>query len=796
MDRLSKKQSELYIGCTNLDWEYIEVPYTADCTVALPLSFMDKVICGLLSIDGELSALQLGEILGLNVDNSHKDGKYRDMAEDCLLDMAIGSLLEYGMIKRKKSGLFCLTDIGKEYYAKGRKFRTDESSSFTVYYDRKTSNHGKLGRILSGLEGERTAIRTPKRFKDESFLKSFIHQQIPFVYDEKIGNSFTNISCPDMVEVVKASIQIAVLYDVITEGFRFKAIVAGEVCEELSGIIAARESVCDELLRKIGGMLDGSVMDEDRLSQERFEMTLTENPFSVVEPVTFWKKLDEIVGQKEKEVFVNVDLLDGESCEAIVALCRKRPLVNVFLSYGECEVEIPFVKNLFHVGRKLGEDYILSVTDATYAVKGYVITYKGEKLHANMVFQYAHVPVDLSFRRKLFAQEALPEMIAQVLEYLAGDIPFAKSSLEAIASCDIRLGVFGDLVDEKTKELIAQKKLEAAMKLEQELIEEMEEREKGEIFAGKTYVIDTNVFLDDPEILDKFRDEDRVIVPEQVLNELDAKKLVKNNSVLSANARKAVRAIDNAKTKGRFSEKKSLEVICADMSLLGREFREDKGDNYILGVAIKYVGKNVVLLTSDKIFRLRAEPLGIPVVSLEEFYEMNKEELKIGDVVTAKVKKIAKYGFHATFGEGLVGFVHNSELCHHINNFKEPGLLVKVGQTVKVKVLSIAWDEEKGKQLIGLSYKEACEDPWKSLQVKEGDIVVGTVYNVLDYGLFVLYKGLSIFVHRSALPLSDGGGAVSPVKEFAKVGDILKVEIMQVGIEERKILGTFAGKSE
>ena len=243
MDRLSKKQSELYIGCTSLDWEYIEVPYTADCTVALPLSLMDKVICGLLSVDGELSTLQLGEILGLNVDNSHKDGKYRDIAEECLLELAIESLLEYGMIKRKKSGMFCLTDIGKEYFAKGRKFRTDESRSFTVYFDRKTSNHGKLGRILAGLGGERTAICIPRRFKDESFLKTFIHEQIPSIYDEETGNSFTNLSYPGIVDVVKASIQVAVLYDVITKGFRFEAIVGGKVCEELSEIIAARESL-------------------------------------------------------------------------------------------------------------------------------------------------------------------------------------------------------------------------------------------------------------------------------------------------------------------------------------------------------------------------------------------------------------------------------------------------------------------------------------------------------------------------------------------------------------------------
>ena len=68
-----KKQSELFIGSTQYDWDYMVIRYTADCTEALPLTLMDKTICGLLNIDGALTAAQLGTILGLNVVDNPKN---------------------------------------------------------------------------------------------------------------------------------------------------------------------------------------------------------------------------------------------------------------------------------------------------------------------------------------------------------------------------------------------------------------------------------------------------------------------------------------------------------------------------------------------------------------------------------------------------------------------------------------------------------------------------------------------------------------------------------------------------
>ena len=59
------------------------------------------------------------------------------------------------------------------------------------------------------------------------------------------------------------------------------------------------------------------------------------------------------------------------------------------------------------------------------------------------------------------------------------------------------------------------------------------------------------------------------------------------------------------------------------MSLLPEELQTKKGDHFILGVAMKYIDSNPRMLTSDNILGLTAESIGIPVITLDEFYKEN-----------------------------------------------------------------------------------------------------------------------------------------------------------------------------
>ncbi len=78
-------------------------------------------------------------------------------------------------------------------------------------------------------------------------------------------------------------------------------------------------------------------------------------------------------------------------------------------------------------------------------------------------------------------------------------------------------------------------------------------------------------------------------------------------------------------------------------------------------------------------------------------------QLKVGDIVEGKVVSVKEYGAFVEMGADCSGMVHISEIAKDfvddINNF------VKVGDSVKVKVLTIADD---GK--ISLSIKKAYSD--------------------------------------------------------------------------------------
>lgn len=77
-------------------------------------------------------------------------------------------------------------------------------------------------------------------------------------------------------------------------------------------------------------------------------------------------------------------------------------------------------------------------------------------------------------------------------------------------------------------------------------------------------------------------------------------------------------------------------------------------------------------------------------------------ELTVGQIVEGKITGITNFGVFVDLGEGKSGLVHISEVARsYVSDIKE---FVKVGDTVKMKVLSVG---EDGK--ISLSIKRALE---------------------------------------------------------------------------------------
>lgn len=139
------------------------------------------------------------------------------------------------------------------------------------------------------------------------------------------------------------------------------------------------------------------------------------------------------------------------------------------------------------------------------------------------------------------------------------------------------------------------------------------ERPKKELKLDRKnfYIIDTNVFINYPDIISKIDKNHPVILSAKVTDELDRMKS-KLDEHGKKNAEKALRMLNN---------EVEHEVLYefADVSLLSDDFDKRSPDNMILSVALKYREENPIMLTSDNGLQLKSKILGISTVSLKNF---------------------------------------------------------------------------------------------------------------------------------------------------------------------------------
>lgn len=134
------------------------------------------------------------------------------------------------------------------------------------------------------------------------------------------------------------------------------------------------------------------------------------------------------------------------------------------------------------------------------------------------------------------------------------------------------------------------------------------------------YIIDTNVFVEKPNIIDSIPEDYFVVLSAKVLEELDYLKTKKNISV--AGKKRANRALKNISDS---LSRKDREIIMedSDVRLLPKDFDKHNPDNKILSVALKFVGENPILLTSDFGLQARSKAMGVDSISLKEYKKIN-----------------------------------------------------------------------------------------------------------------------------------------------------------------------------
>ncbi len=123
------------------------------------------------------------------------------------------------------------------------------------------------------------------------------------------------------------------------------------------------------------------------------------------------------------------------------------------------------------------------------------------------------------------------------------------------------------------------------------------------------------------------------------------------------------------------------------------------------------------------------------------------KSIKPGDVYKGRVSNLCDFGAFVDLG-GVDGLIHVSELSW--NRVDHPHDLLKSGQEVTVYVM----DVDLHRKRVALSLKRMQPDPWSGVEERYhvGQLVTGTVTNVVDFGAFVqIENGLEGLVHISEL---------------------------------------------
>ena len=169
------------------------------------------------------------------------------------------------------------------------------------------------------------------------------------------------------------------------------------------------------------------------------------------------------------------------------------------------------------------------------------------------------------------------------------------------------------------------------------------------------------------------------------------------------------------------------------------------------------------------------------------------KDLAPGMELEGRVTSIALYGIFVDIGVGRDGLVHISEMSD--TRIESPSDLVKIGDTVKVRVKSVEPDgrrisltmrtKERGAEpRSGRGKKKPEVDYDKLAALRVGDNVEGTVTGLAPFGVFVdIGVGKDGLVHVSEL----AEGRVEKAEDVVQVGQTYTFKVLEVDAEGARI---------
>lgn len=176
------------------------------------------------------------------------------------------------------------------------------------------------------------------------------------------------------------------------------------------------------------------------------------------------------------------------------------------------------------------------------------------------------------------------------------------------------------------------------------------------------------------------------------------------------------------------------------------------------------------------------------IISRRKFLAERRDEsrkvvlgnLEVGKIIQGVVKNITNYGVFIDVG-GVDGLLHITDMTW--GRISHPSEIVRIGETISVKVLSI--DKENFKVSLGM--KQMDKNPWQGLDasIQIGSRVKGKVASITDYGVFVeVQKGVEGLIHISEISWTD---RISNLQDRFAVGQEIEALVVSLDVDNRRM---------
>ena len=325
----------------------------------------------------------------------------------------------------------------------------------------------------------------------------------------------------------------------------------------------------------------------------------------------------------------------------------------------------------------------------------------------------------------------------------------------------------------------------------------------------KTYILDTNVLIQDPDAIYKF-EENEIVIPDVVIEELD--KLKKGYGEVGYNARKAIKAIEALRLQGNILEgvklvasskvhgkktqygKLRIETDCKHVSM-PEDWDPLKPDNNIIriakGIKEQNPSKTVILVSKDAIVRIKATVLGVisqdyqNQIVADEYLDYNgRAEIEIDDSDYEVIESFYKNGEITLSEEETKEY----KLIENEYLVVKCGTSTKLGRYTKGKIVALEHENDRPYDITPLNagqkfalealLKPASEVPFVILKGPAG---TAKTFLSLACGMEDVVNGVGrkrpkyrkILLSRANVQFDNDLGAL-PGDEFDKVNPLMR----------------------